>query len=161
MNTKKSKTTILAALVALVAGLATLAGCARMDVGYLKTDDASFSPHELSVYRIIDPESERARNGSPWSSSRIQGVSGTAPINYSYLSVRATDGGSAEAFDAVAKAGHLLIRGGLIQLFQKGVEQLPNGKYILTIKVSNEDHEAVLRDIFTIVVADRDPDYIE
>ena len=149
MNNKNIKTFLGVALLALTLALT---GCHRMDVGYLKTADASFSPDTVYVYRTIDPMSERAVNGSPWTSTRIQGVSGTAPINYSYVSVKASDGGSAEAFNAIVKDGLVVIQGGLIQLFQKGAAQLPDGKYTLTIRVSNEDHEAILQDVFTFVV---------
>lgn len=151
MNNKNIKTFLGVALLALTLALTA---CHRMDVGYLKTADASFSPDTVYVYRSIDPMSERAINGSPWTSTRIQGVSGTAPINYSYVSVKASDGGSAEAFNAIAKDGQVVIQGGLIQLFQKGAAQLPDGKYTLTIRVSNEDHEAILQDVFTFVVAE-------
>lgn len=149
MNNKNIKTFLGVALLALTLALTA---CHRMDVGYLKTADASFSPDTVYVYRTIDPMSERAVNGSPWTSTRIQGVSGTAPINYSYVSVKASDGGSAEAFNAIVKDGQVVIQGGLIQLFQKGAAQLPDGKYTLTIRVSNEDHEAILQDVFTFVV---------
>lgn len=151
MNNKNIKTFLGVALLALTLALTA---CHRMDVGYLKTADASFSPDTVYVYRTIDPMSERAINGSPWTSTRIQGVSGTAPINYSYVSVKASDGGSAEAFNAIVKDGQVVIQGGLIQLFQKGAAQLPDGKYTLTIRVSNEDHEAILQDVFTFVVAE-------
>ena len=33
-------------------------------------------------------------------------------------------------------------------------QQLPNGRYQLSIKVYNEDHEAVLENIFKVVVTD-------
>ena len=149
MNNKNIKIYLSVALLALTLALTA---CHRMDVGYLKTADASFSPDTVYVYRSIDPMSERAINGSPWTSTRIQGVSGTAPINYSYVSVKASDGGNAESFNAIVKDGLVVIQGGLIQLFQKGAAQLPDGKYTLTIRVSNEDHEAILQDVFTFVV---------
>ena len=151
MNNKNIKTFLCVALLALTL---VLTACHRMDVGYLKTAEASFSPDTVYVYRSIDPMSERAINGSPWTSTRIQGVSGTAPINYSYVSVKASDGGNAEVFNAIARDGLVVIQGGLIQLFQKGAAQLPDGKYTLTIRVSNEDHEAILQDVFTFVVAE-------
>lgn len=151
MNNKNIKISLSVALLALTLALTA---CHRMDVGYLKTADASFSPDTVYVYRSIDPMSERAVNGSPWTSTRIQGVSGTAPINYSYVSVKASDGGNAEVFNAIARDGLVVIQGGLIQLFQKGAAQLPDGKYTLTIRVSNEDHEAILQDVFTFVVAE-------
>lgn len=151
MNNKNIKIYLSVALLALTLALTA---CHRMDVGYLKTADASFSPDTVYVYRSIDPMSERAVNGSPWTSTRIQGVSGTAPINYSYVSVKASDGGNAEVFNAIARDGLVVIQGGLIQLFQKGAAQLPDGKYTLTIRVSNEDHEAILQDVFTFVVAE-------
>ena len=44
--------------------------------------------------------------------------------------------------------------GGLIVVSQNASRQLPNGRYVLSLKVYNEDHEAILKDVFKIVVTD-------
>ena len=91
------------------------------------------------------------------SCDRIQGVAGTVPINYEYVSVKTAKGGDTQRFNEQVKKGNVLIQGGIIQLFQAGVKEIPNGTYTLTIRVYNEDHSALLKDIFTFVVSDNAP----
>ena len=64
---------------------------------------------------------------------------------------------SQQRFNEQVKKGNVLIQGGIIQLFQAGVKEIPNGTYTLTIRVYNEDHSALLKDIFTFVVSDNAP----
>jgi len=52
------------------------------------------------------------------------------------------------------KEGKISVAGGLIVVSQNASRQLPNGRYVLSLKVYNEDHEAILKDVFTIVVTD-------
>ncbi len=132
------------------------ASCQRIPVGYLQTKDVEFVPNTLMVYHTPDPESPRATNGAPWVSTRIQGVSGTNPINYSFVSVKVSDGGDATVFQKIADQGELDVSGGLIRLSQKGAKLLPLGRYTITLKVYNEGHSAILNDILTIVVEDKE-----
>ena len=44
--------------------------------------------------------------------------------------------------------------GGLIVVTQEATQQLANGRYRLSLKVYNQDHEVVLEDIFKVVVTD-------
>ncbi len=129
-----------------------ISSCDRMPVGYLQTDEAVFTPDTVFVYRNLDAQSDRVLNNIPWTSLRIQGVSGTAPINYEFHSVKVSDGGDKEAFTKLATSGELRIQGGIIQLFQAGVKKVPNGAYTISLKVYNEGYSAVLDDVFTFVI---------
>ena len=83
-----------------------LPSCRKMPVGYLDATHATFSAKELNVYRTVDdddPHSLTQTYPAPWTSQRIQGVSGTNPVNYEFLSVDVADGGDAEKFAAAVK----------------------------------------------------------
>ncbi len=72
-----------------------LPSCRKMPVGYLDATHATFSAKELNVYRTVDdddPHSLTQTYPAPWTSQRIQGVSGTNPVNYEFLSVDVADG---------------------------------------------------------------------
>ena len=134
--------------------------CTKVPVGYLNSEHASYRPNSIEVYRQIDlsglSEKEQAeRLEAPQSSTALQGLSGTAPITYSFHSVKASEGGDEAAFLKTAQEGNLIVRGGYIQLRQRGISQLPVGKYTISIRVSNEGHEAILSDIFSFIVKEQ------
>ncbi len=131
-----------------------ISSCDRMPVGYLQTEEAIFTPDTVYVYRNLDPNSDRVLNNVPWTSLRIQGVAGTAPINYEFHSVKVNDGGNQEAFAKLVESKELVVEGGIIRLFQSGVKKVPNGSYTLSIKIYNEGYSDVLEDIFTFVIKD-------
>lgn len=134
--------------------VASLTSCNKIPIGYLNTKDAVFTPDTIFVGRTIDPESPRAKNGAPWTSYRIQGVAGTNPINYDFHSVKVNNGGDAAKFEAIVRAGHVSTRGGIIQIYQEGVKDIPNGDYTLSLRAYNDGHSAILEDIITFVVKD-------
>ena len=86
MNQMKKRISLLC-LLGLVIGF--MVSCSKVDVGYLRTRDASFHPDSLNVFHNIDPDSERGRGNLPFVSTRIQGVAGTNPINYELSGVKA------------------------------------------------------------------------
>lgn len=133
-----------------------VSSCREIPVGYLQVQDAEFVPSELHVYYHPDPSTPRATNGAPWVSSRIQGVSGTNPINYKFASVQASEGGDEAALRKVVDSGALDVSGGLIRLTQEGARALPMGRYTISLEVFNEGHTALLKDIITIVVAENE-----
>lgn len=137
------------------------AGCQKIPVGYLVTENARYADSVLYVYHTPAPSSARATNGAPWVSLPIEGVSGTAPVNFEYVSVKVSDGGDAAKFDAVRKAGHLDVRGGLLRITQEGVRMLPLGAYTISLRVYNEGYSNLLSDVFTFVVGDTEPDETE
>ena len=123
-------------------------GCQDMKIGYLKTDDASYLPNELEVRKTLDPETDKIRieNESPWVTSGIQGVLGTSPLLYEFVSVKVSDGGDAELFKK-----ELTVRGaGVMEL--PLYTKLPAGRYVVTLKVANDGYSAILQDAYTFVV---------
>ena len=120
-----------------------LPSCRKMPVGYLDATHATFSAKELNVYRTVDdddPHSLTQTYPAPWTSQRIQGVSGTNPVNYEFLSVDVADGGT--------------VNGGTINLFPAAVQNLPNGRYTVNLRVYNEGYSRELRGLFTFIIQD-------
>ncbi|KGL49326.1 hypothetical protein [Porphyromonas cangingivalis] len=143
---------ILSIMVGLLLGL--FYSCNKIPVGYLNTSKAVFIPDTIYVARNIDPESPRAKNNAPWTTLPIQGVAGTNPINYEYHSVKVDKGGDATKFEQMVRAGHVSTRGGMIQIFQEGVKEIPNGNYTISIRIYNEGHSHILKDAVTFIVQD-------
>ena len=134
-----------------------LPSCRKMAVGYLDATHATFSAKELNVYRTVDddnPHSLTQTYPAPWTSQRIQGVSGTNPVNYEFLSVDVADGGDAEKFAAAVKEGTITVNGGTINLFPAAVQNLPNGRYTVNLQVYNEGYSRELRGLFTFIIQD-------
>lgn len=131
--------------------------CHDTTVGYLDTEYAAFSTRELVVYRQVsddDVHSLTHEYPAPWSSQRIQGVSGTNPVNFYFQSVTVSDGGDAAAFNKAVQDGLVTVNGGTINLFPKAVATLPNGRYTVNLRVSNEGYSRELNGLFTFVVKD-------
>ena len=136
-----------------------VAACNTMPVGFLRTEGASFSPDTLNVYHNPHASTLRYNDHRPWVSYRIQGVAGTNPINYELADVKATEGGDAEKFKALAQKGLLKVDGGMIVLMQEGVAELPNsGRYTLSLRVYNDGHSQTISDVYTIIVGVDEPE---
>ena len=135
-----------------------VAACNTMPVGFLRTEGASFSPDTLNVYHNPHASTPRYNDHRPWVSYRIQGVAGTNPINYELADVKATEGGDAEKFKALAQKGLLKVDGGMIVLMHEGVAELPNsGRYALSLRVYNDGHSQTISDVYTIIVGVDEP----
>ena len=136
-----------------------VAACNTMPVGFLRTEGASFSPDTLNVYHNPHSSTPRYNDHRPWVSYRIQGVAGTNPINYELADVKATEGGDAEKFKALAQKGLLKVDGGMIVLMHEGVAELPNsGRYTLSLRVYNDGHSQTISDVYTIIVGVDEPE---
>ena len=136
-----------------------VAACNTMPVGFLRTEGASFSPDTLNVYHNPHASTPRYNDHRPWVSYRIQGVAGTNPINYELADVKATEGGDAEKFKALAQKGLLKVDGGMIVLMHEGVAELPNsGRYTLSLRVYNDGHSQTISDVYTIIVGVDEPE---
>lgn len=149
---KMKKGIALLCLMALTIGF--MVSCSKMDVGYLRTTGASFTPDSLNAFHNVNTMSERGLNKLPFVSIRIQGVAGTNPINYELFGVKADNQEQAQLFMKLYKEGKISVTGGLIVVTQEATQQLANGRYRLSLKVYNQDHEVVLEDIFKVVVTD-------
>lgn len=156
MNMKRNKILTHAFLLVLV--LLSLGACHKVPVGFLKADNAEFVPKILSVYRTPHPSTPRASNNAPWVSTRIQGVAGTNPINYEYVSCKVANGADLDKFTQAVEKGYLKVDGGLVQFYQEGVAMVPNGDYTITLRVYNDGHSKTLEDILIIRVEDEQPD---
>ena len=123
-------------------------GCQDVKVGYLKSDSAEYVPNELVIRKILDPIEDELRiaNEAPWVTQKIQGVLGTPPLLYEFVSVKALEGGDADLF-----ADEILVRGGGVMQIPL-YTQLPAGKYIVTLRVSNEGYSSLLPDVFTFII---------
>ena len=136
-----------------------VAACNTMPVGFLRTEGASFSPDTLNVYHNPHSNTLRYNDHRPWVSYRIQGVAGTNPINFELADVKATEGGDAEKFKALAQKGLLKVDGGMIVLMHEGVAELPNsGRYTLSLRVYNDGHSQTISDVYTIIVGVDEPE---
>ncbi len=136
-----------------------VAACNTMPVGFLRTEGASFSPDTLNVYHNPHSSTPRYNDHRPWVSYRIQGVAGTNPINFELADVKATEGGDAEKFKALAQKGLLKVDGGMIVLMHEGVAELPNsGRYTLSLRVYNDGHSQTISDVYTIIVGVDEPE---
>ena len=146
------------ALFAVAFIVMAVAACNTMPVGFLRTEGASFSPDTLNVYHNPHSSTLRYNDHRPWVSYRIQGVAGTNPINFELADVKATEGGDAEKFKALAQKGLLKVDGGMIVLMHEGVAELPNsGRYTLSLRVYNDGHSQTISDVYTIIVGVDEP----
>ena len=147
------------ALFAVAFIVMAVAACNTMPVGFLRTEGASFSPDTLNVYHNPHASTLRYNDHRPWVSYRIQGVAGTNPINFELADVKATEGGDAEKFKALAQKGLLKVDGGMIVLMHEGVAELPNsGRYTLSLRVYNDGHSQTISDVYTIIVGVDEPE---
>lgn len=140
-------------LMVLFAGF--VVSCNQPKVGYLKANNAEYLQDTLIVYRTVDPdrsdvEYEMYESGADWwASNSISGVMGTAPIMYSVENVKASEGGNAAPFLQEVN----LIGGGVFQYPVKDIKA-PNGTYLISIRIANDDHNVVLEDAFRVIIKD-------
>lgn len=125
-----------------------LMGCTKTKIGYMKADNAEYIPNILEIRTELDPvvDAIRIKNNAPWVTMKIAGVLGTDPLMYSLVSVKALDGGDAEIFKSELK----VLGRGVMQV--PLVPKSPKGKYVISLKVSNEDYSANLTDIYTFII---------
>ena len=76
----------------------------------------------------------------------ISGLLGTESLQYEFVSVKALEGGNADLF-----AKEIVVRGcGQMQLPLKPAA--PKGRYLVTLRVSNDGYSAILQDVFTFII---------
>ncbi len=135
-------------------------GCQDVKVGCLDTSNAEYSPDTMLVRKelatslaeaggditIYRNDRNRKTREASWVTPQIQGIVGTAPLSYSLYEVRAMDGGDAEIFKQ-----ELTVRGGGIMEVPY-IPESPNGRYIVSLKVENDEYSAILEDVFTFVI---------
>ena len=135
-----------------------LPSCRKVAVGYLDATHATFAAKVLKVYRTVpddDPHSLKREYPAPWTSQRIQGVSGTNPVNFDYAGVTVAKGGDAKIFGQCVQEGLITVRGGTIDIFPAAVDKLPNGRYSVNLRVYNEGYSRELTGLCTFIIQDR------
>ena len=134
-------------------------GCLDVKIGCLDVSNAEYMPDTMLVrkelgviqddWNIVRQDRMRLKVKAPWVTNQIQGVIGTAPIQYSLYDVTATNGGDAEVFKKELK-----VRGGGI-LEMPFLPESPNGRYTVSLKVEAEEYSAIIENVFTFVIRQR------
>lgn len=134
-------------MILFIIGLvACLQGCDKTAVGYLKTDNAVYTPDSLVVKAVLDvvEDAEQIEKEMPYQSGEIQQVSGTDPKEYLLNAVH-TDNGFIGAEQQIR-----IVQKGKIQIEYN--HTLPVGIYVLDIEVRNEGHAQILKSVFRVIV---------
>lgn len=134
-------------LVLLFGGLLAT-GCQDIPVGYLNAENAQYLPDTMIIRLELDETEDayRMHNLAPWVSPQLQGVIGTAPLEYEVVEVKATEGGDPELFQ------HLVsVRGGGRMEFPL-ISDITPGRYTVSLRVWNEGHSSIIKDVFTFIV---------
>lgn len=142
------KTTLQALLISLI--IAVIFSCEKQEVGYLRTQDVSYTPDSLVVKARLDPEDANdakiMKYEIPWQSQEIEGVQGTSPITYAIKSIR-TDAGNAP-MDIASQ--FKIVRKGVVQIpFD---HTIPIGRYTIGIMIRNVNRVVDKDSIFTVIV---------
>ena len=134
-------------------------GCQDVKIGCLDVSNAEYMPDTMLVrkelgviqddWNIVRQDRMRLKVKAPWVTNQIQGVIGTAPIQYSLYDETATNGGDAEVFKKELK-----VRGGGI-LEMPFLPESPNGRYTVSLKVEAEEYSAIIENVFTFVIRQR------
>lgn len=122
-------------------------GCHDMTPGYLETGNAQYVPDTMIIRKELDPllDAYRKMNNAPWVSPKMQGIDGTSPVLFDIVDVTSKDG------DAALFKSLLDIRGGGRMEFPLKAS-VPAGRYVVSVRVSNEGFSEVVPDIFTFIV---------
>lgn len=133
--------------VILLSGLLSMSGCEKQQIGFLEVGNAAYLPNSMDIRLTLDEELDAYRiyNVAPWVSPKLQGVIGTNVITYAIEEVISDDG------DAAMFKSLVSVRGGGRMEFPL-VSDIPAGKYVVSIRVANEGHSVLLKDIFTFIV---------
>ena len=131
----------------LILGLFFVA-CENESVGFLKADSAEYAPDSLEIRKNLDPilDAIRIKNKAPWTTLAIEGVLGTPTIHYEIEEVRSLTDGDAELF----KKELSIIGGGIMYYAYDG--KAPKGEYWVSIRISNEGHSVVKKDVFKLIL---------
>lgn len=156
-NNKMKKINFISIIFTLLA-ITSIVSCQKMDVGYLKVENASYEPDTVYAYRIVDPESDRFINKSPWTSFKIQGIAGTNPINYEFHDVKSESSSGIPIFKEAVENEEITVHGSIVQLFQSAVDKLPDGAYVISLRVYNEGYSEILEDVITFIIKDEPGD---
>ena len=134
------KTVILSLFILLL-----VIGCQKdIAIGYLNAANALYSPDSLVVKAKLDEEEDayQIEHKIPWQSNEIDGVEGTLPI---YFQIWSINGGQLEIMNQFT-----IKPTGVIELPCN--HTVPNGRYVLSVKIGNKDHDYTIDSAFTVIV---------
>lgn len=134
------KTVILSLFILLL-----VIGCQKdIAIGYLNAANALYSPDSPVVKAKLDEEEDayQIEHKIPWQSNEIDGVEGTLPI---YFQIWSINGGQLEIMNQFT-----IKPTGVIELPYN--HTVPNGRYVLSVKIGNEDHGYTIDSAFTVIV---------
>lgn len=127
---------------------ACIAGCNDVEIGYLMTYNAKYVPDSMVVKARLDPENKddahREQFQIPWQSVKMEGVQGTMPVRYQIDKI------NNDELDQATRDQFVIKDGGIVELPWN--HNVPEGKYVISVKVFNEGHTQVLDSIFTVVI---------
>ena len=130
-------------------GVVLLSACHKMKIGYLEVDAVKYDPNIMVVKKVLDPnnpdDANRIEFGSHWVSSEMQGLIGTQPIEIAIERVDTKDGDVEKFLEEITVRGNGTFD---IPLYTK----IPEGTYVIGLRVSNEDHCHVVDSVFTVIV---------
>lgn len=123
--------------------------CQDVTVGYLKTENAVYTPDSLIIRKEPDPVKDALRitNDAPWRALTLQGYLGTPPITFSIENVTSPNG--QEAADLFKKELSVLGGGSLLYKLRG---EAPRGRYVISVRLTNEGYSKVVPDAFTFIV---------
>ncbi len=123
--------------------------CQDVTVGYLKTENALYNPDTLIIRKEPDPVKDalRIQNDAPWRALTMQGYLGTPPILFSIENVTSPNG--QEAADLFKKELSVLGGGSLLYKLRG---EAPRGRYVISVRLTNEGYSKVVPDAFTFIV---------
>ena len=128
------------------------AACDQVPVGYLDAANGEYTPDSLVIKSVLNPDdpddAKRIEFQSPWQSNPIQGVAGTPQLRFCITSITDEKGNASP--DAVLSQIYLV--GAKARITVGYDHTIPAGRYKLSLKVSNEDHEQDYPEIFTLIV---------
>ena len=108
-----------------------LVACNDVTVGYLETENAEYIPDNMEIPQIEDldevVDALRIKNNAPWVTQPIQGG------------------------DAMVFKQELRIIGNG-SFYYPLEHKAPAGKYVVSIRITNEGYSHVVKDIYTFVV---------
>lgn len=141
-------------VIIILLSMLALMSCHDVKIGYLNVGNAEYYPDTIVIpSKLVTKEENpmkndqiRIDNNAPWVTNIISGLLGTEPLQYEFVGVKASEGGNADLF-----AEEIVVRGcGQMQLPLKPAA--PKGRYLVTLRVSNDGYSAILQDIFTFII---------
>lgn len=135
-------------IIVMIVIAACIAGCNDVEIGYLMTYNAKYVPDSMVVKARLDPENKddahREQFQIPWQSVKMEGVQGTMPVRYQIDKI------NNDELDQATRDQFVIKDGGIVELPWN--HNVPEGKYVISVKVFNEGHTQVLDSIFTVVI---------